>query len=82
MQTEHHGRHLEVRVTDQGIGLATEDIPHVFERFYKADRSQDHGGTGLGLAIAKHIVQSHGGSIWVKSQQGEGSTFAFTIPAA
>ena len=82
VDVERHDRWLEIRVVDRGIGMASEDIPHVFERFYKADRSQDQGGTGLGLAIAKHIVQSHGGRIWVDSREGEGSTFAFTIPAA
>ncbi len=79
---EHKGRWLEVRVADRGIGVAPEDMPHVFERFYKAGRSQNQGGTGLGLAIAKHIVQSHGGRIWVSRREEGGSTFAFTIPAA
>ena len=82
VDVEHQGRWLEVRVADRGIGVAPEDMPHVFERFYKAGRSQNQGGTGLGLAIAKHIVQSHGGRIWVSSREEGGSTFAFTIPAA
>ena len=82
VDVEHKGRWLEVRVEDRGIGVAPEDMPHVFERFYKAGRFQNQGGTGLGLAIAKHIVQSHGGRIWVSSREEGGSTFAFTIPAA
>lgn len=82
VEVEHQGRWLEVRVADRGIGVASEDMPHVFERFYKADRSQNQGGTGLGLAIAKHIVQSHGGRIWVNSREGGGSIFGFTILAA
>ena len=82
VDVEHKGRWLEVRVADRGIGVAPEDMPHVFERFYKAGRSQNQGGTGLGLAIAKHIVQSHGGRIWVSRREEGGSTFAFTIPAA
>ena len=82
VEVEHQGRWLEVRVADRGIGVASEDMPHVFERFYKADRSQNQGGTGLGLAIAKHIVESHGGRIWVNSREGGGSIFGFTILAA
>ena len=82
VDVEHKGRWLEVRVADRGIGVAPEDRPHVFEHFYKAGRFQNQGGTGLGLAIAKHIVQSHGGRIWVSSREEGGSIFAFTIPAA
>ena len=82
VELERRGRWLEVRVLDRGFGVAVEDMPHVFERFYKADRAQDQGGTGLGLAIAKHIVQSHGGRIWVESRDGGGSVFGFRVPAA
>ena len=82
VEVERRGRWQEVRVLDRGFGVAKEDMPHVFERFYKADRAQDQGGTGLGLAIAKHIVQSHGGRIWVESRDGGGSVFGFTVPAA
>lgn len=73
---------LLVKVADTGVGIAPEDLPRVFERFYKADRSRSGGGTGLGLAIAKHIVQAHGGRIWVESRVGKGSTFCFTLPLA
>jgi len=73
---------LEVTVRDTGIGIAPEHLPHTFERFYKVDRSRSDTGTGLGLAIAKHIVQAHGGRIWVESNLGEGSTFGFTLPTA
>ncbi|MBI4286928.1 MAG: HAMP domain-containing protein [Chloroflexi bacterium] len=68
------------RVSDTGIGIPREDLPHVFERFYKADKSRSSGGTGLGLAIAKHTVQAHGGNIWVESEEGKGSTFSFSLP--
>ena len=69
-----------VHVKDSGIGIPIEHLPHVFERFYKADRSRREEGSGLGLAIVKHIVQAHGGEVEVKSVEGEGSTFSFGIP--
>ncbi|MBN1658258.1 MAG: HAMP domain-containing protein [Anaerolineae bacterium] len=67
-------------VQDTGVGIAAEDLPRIFERFYKADRARSGGGTGLGLAIAKHVIQGHGGRIWVESVEGQGSTFYFTLP--
>ena len=69
-----------VKVSDTGAGIARDDIPHIFERFYKVDRSRGYEGTGLGLAIVRHIVQSHGGSISVESKIGEGSEFTITLP--
>jgi len=74
----------EVAVQDDGPGLPPEALERVFERFYRVDkaRSRDQGGTGLGLSIVKHIVQSHGGEVWVKSEPGKGATFYFTLPAA
>jgi two-component system phosphate regulon sensor histidine kinase PhoR len=73
---------VEVTVADDGPGILPADLPHVFERFYKADRSRAAvpGGTGLGLAITKHIVDAHGGRIRVASAPGAGTTFAFTLP--
>jgi two-component system, OmpR family, phosphate regulon sensor histidine kinase PhoR len=71
-----------VKVRDSGIGIPAIDVPRIFERFYKADRARSGGGTGLGLAIARHLVQAHGGRIWVESREGEGSTFSFTLPLA
>ena len=73
---------VEVRVGDTGAGIPGEHLPHVFERFYKVDRSRRDGGTGLGLAIVKHIVQLHGGDVQVESQEGLGSAFSFTVPRA
>ena len=70
-----------VEVADDGIGMTTEHLPRVFERFYRVDksRSRHHGGTGLGLAIVKHLVEAHGQTINVRSTEGVGSTFSFTM---
>ncbi len=73
------GDMLVVSVSDTGVGISTDDLPRVFERFYKADRARAGGGTGLGLAIAKHVVEAHGGRIWVESVEGRGATFSFSI---
>jgi len=75
-------REIQFSIEDNGIGIPREDIPRIFERFYRVDkgRSQDLGGTGLGLSIVKHLVQAHGGRVWVESQLGKGSTFYFTLP--
>ncbi len=71
-----------IRVRDTGVGIRADDLPRIFERFYKADRARTGGGTGLGLAIARHIVQAHGGRIWVESVEGQGSSFFFSLPVA
>ena len=75
-------RMLRVTVRDTGVGIAADELPRLFERFYKADKARRSDGTGLGLAIAKHIVQAHGGTIWAESRPGEGATFGFTLPLA
>ena len=67
-------------VRDSGVGIAEEEVPRIFERFYRVDKSRTGSGTGLGLSIAKHIVEAHGGKIWVESVDGRGSAFYFTIP--
>ena len=72
--------YLTVAVRDTGVGIAKSDLPRIFERFYKVNRARGQGGTGLGLAIAKHIVEAHGGRIWVESVEGKGATFYFTVP--
>jgi signal transduction histidine kinase len=75
---------LEITIADTGIGIEAKHIPRLFERFYRVDkaRSRNMGGTGLGLSIVKHIIQYHGGDIWVDSQPNEGSRFHFTLRVA
>ena len=75
---------VEISVTDQGIGLSTQDTERVFERFYRVDpaRSRITGGTGLGLSIVKHIIATHGGEVKVWSRLGKGSTFTIVLPLA
>ena len=77
-------RMVELRVTDTGLGIPEADRPRVFERFYRVDkaRSRELGGTGLGLAIVKHIVEGHGGRVWVEGNQPIGSRFVVWLPAA
>ena len=73
---------VEVRVSDNGLGIPSESLPHIFERFYKVERSRRNEGSGLGLAIVKNIVQAYGGEVSVESHEGEGSTFSFTLSVA
>jgi signal transduction histidine kinase len=70
-----------VQVVDEGPGIPPEDLPHVFERYWRGKRPA-YEGSGLGLAIARGIVEAHGGRIWVESEVGKGSTFAFSLPFA
>jgi two-component system phosphate regulon sensor histidine kinase PhoR len=71
---------VRVDIIDNGIGIAGKDLPHVFERFYMADRSRTGGGTGMGLAIAKHVIDVHHGTITAQSTEGKGSTFSIFLP--
>ena len=84
VEVSESGNLVQVDITDTGMGIPEQDLPRIFERFYRVDkaRSRELGGTGLGLSIVKHIVISHGGQVWVKSEQGLGSIFSFTIPHA
>jgi two-component system, OmpR family, sensor kinase len=74
--------HALLSVRDIGIGIDPADLPHIFERFYRADRARDRQGTGLGLSIAQAVAQQHGGTITVESSPGHGSTFTVQLPAA
>ena len=79
----HAGSEVHIEVRDQGVGIPAEHLPHVFERFYRADpsRSRETGGVGLGLAIVKNLVDAHGGTVHVESAQREGARFVVTLPA-
>lgn len=74
-----HSDKIEISVADDGPGIAPEDLPHIFDRFWRGHRSRA-GGTGLGLAIARELVRAHGGRIWVESELGQGTTLHFTLP--
>jgi signal transduction histidine kinase len=78
------GNWVEVSVTDTGEGIPAEDLPNIFERFYRVDKSRARatGGSGLGLTIAKRLVEAHGGKIEAQSEPGKGSCFSFTVPIA
>ena len=71
---------VTIWVRDTGVGIPADELPRVFERFYKVDKARSTGGTGLGLAIVKHTIQAHGGRVWAESEPGQGSTFLFTLP--
>ncbi|OGO43368.1 MAG: hypothetical protein A2Z04_03995, partial [Chloroflexi bacterium RBG_16_57_9] len=75
--------YVRIAISDSGLGIAPEDLPHVFDRFWRGDksRSRSGGGAGLGLAIARQIVEAHDGRIWAESQVGQGATFTFLLPA-
>jgi len=84
VKAQANGRDITFTVADTGIGIPESDLERIFERFYRVDtaRSREAGGTGLGLAIARHIVDAHGGRIWVESAVGQGSRFHFSVPSA
>ncbi len=80
LKAENAAEKVLFSIQDTGNGITAEDLPRIFERFFKSDRARSGGGTGLGLAIAKHLVEAHGGKIWAESQEYVGSTFFFSVP--
>jgi signal transduction histidine kinase len=84
IRTRRSDGHAIIEIEDRGIGIAQEDLPHIFDRFFRADiaRNADGGGTGLGLSIAKKIIEQHEGTIEVESAPSEGSTFRVVLPLA
>jgi two-component system phosphate regulon sensor histidine kinase PhoR len=72
--------HVRFSISDTGQGIPSEDLPRIFERFYRTDKARRKGGTGLGLSIARHIVEAHGGRIWAESVDGRGSVFLMELP--
>ncbi|MCK4384779.1 MAG: HAMP domain-containing protein [candidate division Zixibacteria bacterium] len=84
IQTQDKDELVEIAVIDNGIGIPQNDLPRIFERFYTVDkgRSRELGGTGLGLSIVKHIIEAHGGKVYVESELGKGSSFSFTLEKA
>ncbi|HMQ33462.1 MAG TPA: ATP-binding protein [Chloroflexaceae bacterium] len=85
VRAAYHEQMVVVAVRDTGVGIDAEHLPHVFERFYRVDKSRarQSGGSGIGLAIARHLVYAQGGEIWAESDgQGKGTTFSFSVPLA
>ena len=84
MTAAKQGSWVEISVSDTGEGIPAQDLPNIFERFYRVDRSRARatGGSGLGLTIARRLVEAHGGKITVQSELGKGSRFSFTLPIA
>ena len=82
VSSEMSQQEILIRVTDQGVGIPDEELPVIFDRFYRIEQRRVHGksGAGLGLSISKGLVEQHGGKIWVESKEGEGSTFRITLP--
>ena len=83
VQVKEQRQKVIVTIADDGPGIAAEDLPHLFDRFWRGDRArrQATGGSGLGLTIARQLIEAHGGHLWAQSVEGEGSTFAFALPA-
>jgi signal transduction histidine kinase len=84
LSAEPRGKMVRLQVRDNGVGIAPNDLPRVFERFYRGDqaRPMEEGSSGLGLAIAKALIEAHGGKIWVESQVNQGTTFLMELPTA
>jgi two-component system sensor histidine kinase ResE len=84
IQAAFYVNEVKINVSDQGPGIPEKDLPYIWGRFYRVEKSRSRtlGGIGLGLAIVKQIVENHGGNVAVSSREGAGSTFSFTLPVA
>jgi signal transduction histidine kinase len=82
LEVKREGTFVRVKITDTGIGIPEEALPHIFQEFYRAEnaRAIERDGTGLGLAFARQVIERHGGQIWAENNPGGGSTFTFTLP--
>jgi two-component system OmpR family sensor kinase len=81
VQADEDDNEIVISIKDEGIGISPEDVPHIFEGFYRGKGSQVAGGHGIGLAVSRQIVEAHNGSIAVESESGKGSTFVVRLPA-
>ena len=84
VEVRNNGGHVHIDVSDTGVGIPSQDLPRIFERFYRVDkaRSRQVGGTGLGLAIVRHVIEPMNGKVTVVSQLGKGSTFTIILPTS
>ena len=80
LSIEHDKKLVTVSVKDEGLGISPENLEHVFERFFRAEKTRNIEGIGLGLYLCKQIVKAHHGTIWAESKEGKGSVFYFSIP--
>ena len=80
LAVEHNDREVTVSVKDEGLGISQEQLPHIFERFFRAERTRNIEGIGLGLYLCRQIIHAHKGQVWAESEEGKGSTFYFSIP--
>ena len=82
LEATQHGREVDLCVTDTGVGIAPEDLPRIWDRLFRGDRSRSQRGMGLGLSLVRAIVESRGGRVGAESKPGEGTTIRVTLPAA
>jgi signal transduction histidine kinase len=82
VSASNNGQEVRINVQDDGVGIPADDLPHIFEEFYRADnvKAEAVEGTGLGLSIVSQILKAHDGRIWLESEEGKGTTFSFTLP--
>jgi signal transduction histidine kinase len=77
---QHEGKTITVSVKDKGLGISKEQLPYIFNRFFRAEKTKNLEGVGLGLYLCRQIIKAHKGNVWAESEEGKGSTFYFSIP--